>query len=119
MLDATIRFSCAFGGNMRTSIMGRYATLALFSISFIALSNCGSQQDSSGDEAYDAQPNGSASDYVIIGMPPAGYPVAPGVPVPAHSIETGYSDGVDNDGNGLVDCMDPACQYRAECSEWG
>uniref|UniRef100_A0A3P8Z795 Teneurin-4 n=1 Tax=Esox lucius TaxID=8010 RepID=A0A3P8Z795_ESOLU len=31
------------------------------------------------------------------------------------SMETGCSDGKDNDGDGLVDCMDPDCCFQASC----
>ncbi|PAA92813.1 hypothetical protein BOX15_Mlig024160g3 [Macrostomum lignano] len=33
-----------------------------------------------------------------------------------HSIEKDCSDGVDNDGDGLVDCFDPDCCHQTDCA---
>ena len=56
---------------------------------------------------------------IYISGPPAGYPVRAPVAVPMESIESACHDGVDNDGNGLTDCLDPNCAIHPECSEWG
>jgi hypothetical protein len=107
------------GGKMKTGIFSKYATLAALSASVIALNNCGHRTDSTSDQSYTAKENGSASDLAILSIPPNGYPVAGGVYAPSAPIETNCNDGVDNDGDGLVDCMDTDCQIHPECSEFG
>lgn len=104
---------------MKRSIMTKYAMLVLFSASFIALNNCGNQSNSSEDQAYKAEQNGSASDLAIIASPPAGYPAYTGAVLPAESVETSCGDGVDNEGDGLTDCEDNDCAIHPECSQFG
>lgn len=103
---------------MKTSIMTKYAMLALFSASFIALNNCGNHSNSE-DTAYKAEQNGAASDLAILASPPAGYPVTLDAVLPILSVETTCGDGTDNDGDGLVDCADNDCHVHPECSEFG
>lgn len=104
---------------MKTGIMTKYAMLALFSTSFIALNNCGNQSNSSEDQAYKTEENGSASDLAILASPPAGYPVYKGVVLPIDNVETMCVDGTDDDGDGLVDCADNDCHIHPECSQFG
>ena len=100
-------------------MMTKYAMLALFSTSFIALNNCGNQSNSSEDQAYNTEQNGSASDLVILPSPPAGYPVYKDTVLPTEAVETTCVDGVDNDGDGLADCADSDCAIHPECAEFG
>jgi len=93
--------------------------LALLSTSFIALNNCGHKTASSGETTFSPKENGSAADLAILGQPPFGYSVAPGIIPPLFNIETACYDGVDDDGDGLVDCWDPDCAIHPECSEFG
>jgi hypothetical protein len=102
---------------MKTSIMSKYAMLALFSASFIALNNCGNQSNSTEDASYKPVENGSASDLAILGAP--GYPVFTGGYLPILSVETACGNGVDDDGDGLTDCGDNDCHIHPECSEFG
>ncbi|GEM_PF-2404388 len=104
---------------MKTSLINKYAMLALLSTSFIALNNCGNQSDSTKDQAYSAEQNGPASDFALLGHPPAGYPVVAGTVLPINGVETNCNDGVDNEGDGLTDCMDSDCAIHPECSEFG
>ncbi len=102
-------------------IVTKYAMLALFSASFIALNNCGNQSGSSSEHAInndqETTANDPASDYVIL-APPISYPgmefAGPLVPV-----ETNCNDGTDNDGDGLVDCEDTDCHIHPECAQFG
>jgi hypothetical protein len=105
---------------MKITMIRKYAMLALLCTSFIALNNCGSKTESSGETTFSPQENGSASDLAILGQPPFGYPVAsPLVVPPIFNIETACYDGWDNEGDGLVDCQDPDCAIFPECSEFG
>ena len=104
---------------MKITMIRKYAMLALLSTSFIALNNCGSKTDSTGETTFSPKENGSAADLAILGQPPFGYPVAPGIIAPIFNIETACYDGWDNEGDGLVDCMDPDCAIHPECSEFG
>jgi hypothetical protein len=100
------------------NIVTKYAMLALFTSSFIALNNCGNQTGSTKDEAFGKEQSGEASDYAILGGPFFGYPNITG-PFPFEPVETICGNGVDDDGDGLVDCMDSDCWVHPECSEWG
>ena len=75
--------------------------------------------DSTGDTTFSPEQNGSAADLAILGQPPFGYQVAPGIVAPIFNIETACYDGWDNDGDGLVDCQDDDCSIHPECSEFG
>lgn len=106
---------------MKITMISKYAMLALLGTSFIVLNNCGSKEASTGETqaTFNPEQNGSASDLAILGQPPFGYRVAPGIVAPLFNIETECYDGVDNDGDGLVDCMDNDCAIWPECSEFG
>jgi hypothetical protein len=106
---------------MKITIVSKLAKLALLGTSFIMLNNCGSKQESTGETAssFNPEQNGSASDLAILGQPPFGYQVAPGIIAPIDNIETACLDGWDNDGDGLVDCQDNDCHIFPECSEYG
>lgn len=102
---------------MKTNTLTKYAMLALMSTSFIALNNCGDRQDSTSESEF-TPGNEENADYVL--GPPFGYPViAPSLPRLVETIERACHNGVDDDGNGLTDCMDPNCAIHPECSEWG
>lgn len=92
--------------------------LALLTTSFIALNNCGNQSGSTSEKATSENQNGPAADYAILPGPPLGYPGVATV-LPATPIETQCFNGVDDDGDGLPDCMDPDCSVHPECSQWG
>lgn len=96
------------------SIVTKYAMLALFATSFIALNNCGNR---SSEEVISEEQNGPASDFAILGGPPIGYPGF--IEAPIVPVEIDCNDGTDNDGDGLPDCMDNDCHVHPECSEWG
>jgi hypothetical protein len=96
--------------------------LALMGMSFIMLNNCGSDTNTSSEEdsSFSPEQDGSASYLAILAQPPFGYPVAPGIIPPFVNIEVACGDGVDNDGDGLVDCMDIVdCGIHPVCSEFG
>lgn len=99
-------------------IVTKYAMLALFSASFIALNNCGNQSGSTSDVAGSQEVNGQASDYAILGGGPIGYPTLAGVG-PLVPVEINCNDGVDDDGDGYTDCWDTDCHVHPECSEFG
>lgn len=107
-----------WGIQMKTNTITKYSLLVLLSTSFIALNNCGNQEVSTSEQDF-TPANGENADYLIVSGPPAGYPVEAPLPVPAESIEFACHNGVDDDGNGLVDCQDPNCAIHPECSEWG
>lgn len=100
-------------------MMTKYAMLALFSTSFIALNNCGNQSNSTNEQAYETATNGNASDLAILPSPPAGYPVVAGAELPTVAVETACFDGVDNDGDGRPDGMDTDCHIHPEYAEFG
>jgi hypothetical protein len=99
-------------------IVTKYAMLALITTSFVALNNCGNQSNGQDELSVNQEENGPASDFAILGGPPIGYP-PPIVGVPPFPVEINCNDGADNNGNGLVDCMDPDCHVHPECAEWG
>lgn len=97
----------------------KYAMLALFSASFIALNNCGNQTAST--DKTSNHDNGQASDFALVGTPPIA--IVPGpldVPIPIFGVEIDCNNGMDDDGDGAPDCMDVHdCGIHPECSEWG
>lgn len=99
-------------------IVTKYAMLALFSASFIALNNCGNQSESTSEQAVNQAENGSSADFAILGGAPIGYPALAGVG-PLVPVEINCNDGVDGDGDGNVDCMDNDCHVHPECAEFG
>lgn len=103
---------------MKTRI-NKYALLAMFSASFIAVNNCGSQADSTEKLSTDASDNGPASDFAVDRGPSNTYPLPLAGSYPRVDLEYACEDGVDNNGDGLTDCEDPACWIHPECAEWG
>lgn len=99
-------------------IVTRYAMLALFLASFVALNNCGNRSGTTSDTVINHDQNGPASDFIFLPGPPAGYPDIYGFG-PFDTVEIQCENGVDDDGNGLTDCEDDACHVHPECSEWG
>jgi hypothetical protein len=99
-------------------IVTKYAMLALFSASFIALNNCGNQSGSTSEQATNEVENGPAADFAILGGAPIGYPALAGVG-PLVPVEINCNDGVDGDGDGFTDCMDTDCHVHPECAEYG
>lgn len=99
-------------------IVTKYAMLALFSASFIALNNCGNQSSSNVETPVSEGTVDAAADYAILAPPAIGYPAlafeGPWVP-----IEGNCDDGTDDDGDGLTDCMDNDCHAHVECAEFG
>lgn len=91
--------------------------LVLLTTSFIALNNCGNQSGSNSEKATSEDQNGPAADFAILAGPPPG----PGVAtlLPATPIETQCFNGIDDDGDGMPDCMDADCSVQPECSQWG
>lgn len=106
---------------MRT--ITKYAMLALFTTSFIALNNCGNRSESTSEQQpINQEQNGPASDFAILGTSIVGYPPLTGYPAlfgPFLPVEIDCNDGSDDDGDGLTDCMDNDCHVHPECSEWG
>ncbi|HXW53700.1 MAG TPA: hypothetical protein VEL47_06315 [Myxococcota bacterium] len=106
-------------------IVTKYAMLAFLAASFIALNNCGNQSGTTSEPGNGTEQNGPASDLAIYGASaPLGYQgvvAYPGIPepLPVFPVETNCSNGVDDDGDGLKDCMDDDCQVWPRCSQFG
>ena len=107
---------------MKTNKLNNLAMLVISMASFIAINNCGNRTAS--NESFELLQEGNSDLAAAAG--PINYPVgsiangtyAGGVPF--LYVETACQDGLDEDGNGLTDCQDPACQAtHVECSLYG
>lgn len=94
----------------------KYIKLLLFGGSLLMVSNC--SKDSASD-TFNVQEDQAADYYAKEPVPIFRTPVVNPALVAEQFTEYNCNDGYDNNGNGLVDCMDPACSIHPECSEWG
>ena len=103
---------------MRTQLLPipACAALAVCVFTYHAMGQQPSDSDSApgGETGTSAEPS-PAPEASPDTMQPAEAPPEPAGP-PTPTTETQCSDGIDNDGDGMLDCADPDCQADAACS---